>query len=150
MKILILATLIWFVVAASSCFAQQKGDAELFAEGRIALDKYKDCPTANNAFEAESANAQASAVWLDYAARASECAGFLDAALNYYEGESKKLPGTPRLIDIIGDLQYRIKVRNDEIAGQAHMRAEEDARQGALRVGKRAFDGGDTGVYQHT
>lgn len=119
---------------ASISPAQQKSDSELFAEGRIALDKYKDCPTAKNSFEAESVNAQDSAVWLDYAARASECAGFLDVALSYYERESKKLPATARLIDKIGDLQYRINVQNDRQAQADAQRAEQNAKQAAVQA----------------
>lgn len=101
------------------CAAQQPSDAELFSEGRIALDTYKDCAHARRALDSESAPAKDSPVWLEYAARAAECLGDLETGLSYYEKELAKLPGTPRLIDKIGDLRYRVKITAEQNAQRA-------------------------------
>lgn len=119
LKPILLTTFAVFAVTANAGRAQLPSDSELFAQGRVALDKYNDCPSAKRSFEAESVNAQDSAVWLEYTARASECAGYLEAALGYYERESKKLPGTARLIDKVGELRYRIQSLRDQAARKA-------------------------------
>jgi len=119
-------------MTASRCSAQGQSDSEIFAQGRVALDKYKDCTAARGAFEAESPAAKDSAIWLDYAARASECTGDLGLALDYYERELKKLPGTPRLIDKVGDLRYRIQSLQDQAARKAAQEETLVQQQAAL------------------
>jgi hypothetical protein len=112
-----------------SCQAQAPSDSDLFAEGRSALETHKDCPRAKQAFDAESAAAKESPIWLEYAARTAECLGDLDAAVALYDKELAKLPGTPRLIDKVGDLRYQLRLRQDSLAQQAAQQIAQQAAQ---------------------
>ena len=98
------------------------------------MNQYHDCVRAKHAFEQESAVARASPVWLDEAARASECSGDLAAALNYYDLELKKLPDTPRLVQKIGDLRYKqyVQAQQAQTSQAAAEAAAEQQRQQAL------------------
>jgi hypothetical protein len=110
--------------------AQQPSDADLDAEGQVAMNQFHDCARAKNAFERESASAQTSPIWLDEVARASECAGNLTSALKYYELELKKLPDTPQLVQKVGELRYKRELQAEQ--NQAQQAAAEQQRQQAL------------------
>jgi hypothetical protein len=111
---------------------QQTSDADLDAEGQVAMNQFHDCARAKSAFERESASAQASPIWLDEVARASECAGDLTSALKYYELELKKLPDTPRLVQKVGELRYKRELQAEQ--NQAQQAAAEQQRQQALEA----------------
>jgi len=133
-RILHLGGLILTFLPTLCSYGQQRSDADWDAEGLVAMNQYHDCTRAKHAFEQESSVAQASPIWLDQAARASECAGNLTAALDYYGRELKKLPDTPRLVQKVGDLRYKQEVQADQARSQQAAAAEfaEQQRQQAL------------------
>ena len=109
--------------------AQQPSDADLDAEGQVAMSQFHDCARARSAFERESVSAQGAPTWLDEVARAAECAGDLAGALNYYERELKKLPDTPRLVQKVGELRYKLEVQADQARVQQAAAAEFQRQQ---------------------
>jgi len=93
-------------------------DAEKFAEGRIALDKFKDCEAAYKALSGVSEQTRKEAMWLFYMGKATECLKKYDESLCYYRAYSKLVPPNAELLDKIGELQYQADKRS---AGEAKL-----------------------------
>lgn len=105
-----------------------QSDPELFAEGRIALDKYKDCKGAETPLSKVSEAGRQNPVWMSYIARTEECLGNLSSALKHYEDYNKAIPGQIDIINKIGELRYKVRILNQKIASrdEAVRSAEED------------------------
>jgi hypothetical protein len=112
------------VLSAVSCLAGPSSDGEKMAQGRIALEKYRDCNAARQLFASVSAARRDRPDWLDYAAQSAECAGDLAEALRYYEAEATYIVGSERLADKVADLRYRIGKEEKE-RRQEQIRAEQ-------------------------
>lgn len=94
--------------------AQSKEDAQKFAEARIAIDKYKDCPASLKALESISEEGRKNPLWAYYMAKNQECQNNLEAALKYYEQYSALVSADAELIDKIADLRYRVTRNKDK------------------------------------
>lgn len=92
-----------------------QADAQSFAEGRLALDKYKDCQAAEDAFNRASAAFRNTPGWSIYMARTKECLGKLSDALALYQTYYGMVPTANDVINKIGDLTYQI--HRNEIVG---------------------------------
>ena len=100
------------LVTQFSIFAQT--DADRFAEGRVALDKYKDCPAAIKALEQVSSQSRQEPLWMFYMARSKECVGNLEEALDYYQKYSNAVPASqPQVSEKIGELRYLVNKKKE-------------------------------------
>lgn len=101
----------WLAAAAAAVPASAQTDADRFAEGRVAFDKYKDCPAARNALEAipNTSPVRQDPIYAFYMARTYECLNALDRALEWYQRYAAKVPPTAETLDKIGDLRYRLQ-----------------------------------------
>jgi hypothetical protein len=99
-----------------ACGAFAQSDAELFAEGRLAFDKYKDCAAAEKALTAVSADGQNSPLWLSYMARTEECLGKLSNAINYFQHYNEAVPGQVEIINKLADLRYQLSKQQEQLA----------------------------------
>jgi hypothetical protein len=119
-----------FVLTAACLPGWAQSDAQNFAEGRVALDKYKDCKASLDALGGVSEDGRKDPVWVFYMAKANECMNRAADALRYYEEYDRLLPGQAPVLDKIGDLRYRVGVeRRQEEAGRARQQqAEENVR----------------------
>jgi hypothetical protein len=123
-----------------ACGAFAQSDAELFAEGRVAFDKYKDCAAAEKALTAVSADGQNSPLWLSYMARTEECLGKIQAAISYFERYDRAVPGQVEIINKLADLRYQVskmEQRTEEQARLLRLQAEERARLLLLQRAER-------------
>jgi hypothetical protein len=109
-KFCFFAALLFFAVAPSSA---QQNDGEFFAEGRIALDKYKDCAASLNALKQVSEAGQQNPMWIYYMAKANECAGNIADALAYYRAYATT-NSSPEITDKVAELQYQLDRQNAE------------------------------------
>jgi hypothetical protein len=128
-----LSLLVIAAVFPVSLAAHSQTDAESFAEGRVALDRYHDCPNSVAALERVSSGAR-SAFWYAYAGRAYSCVGRLNDAVSAWQAFDRLSPGHPEVVDSIADLRYRLTVRS-----QAQAEAERE-RQAAERQRQAAAD----------
>lgn len=110
-KVLFLITVSLFLTL--SVFAQS--DGERFAEGRIAFDKYKDCPAALKSLEGVSQAGRNNPLWIYYFAQVNECVENFQEALTYYEKYNLLVPGQGEVVDKIGELRYKARKQQDEI-----------------------------------
>jgi hypothetical protein len=118
---------ITFVILTLSITAFAQTDAERFAEGRVAFDKFKDCPGALQALEAVSAEGRKNPLWVFYMAKATECLNKFDDALRFYEEYDRMIPGQAAVLDKIGELRYQLGLRRrKEEADLARKQKEED------------------------
>jgi hypothetical protein len=95
-----------FLSLAPASFCQS--DAQHFAEGRLALDKYKDCAAAEKALKAVTPRFRQNAAWLMYMARTEECQKQFASALSYYKQYDALMPGNSDVLNKIGDLSYQM------------------------------------------
>ncbi|MGA3102195.1 MAG: hypothetical protein ABSD61_10065 [Terracidiphilus sp.] len=133
-KFCFFAALLFFAVAPSSA---QQNDGELFAEGRIALDKYKDCAASLNALKQVSPEGQKNPMWIYYMAKANECAGNIADALNYYKAYAATNP-SPEITEKIGDLQYKVDQQVERERAAYAQRAAQEAAAEARRSAQAA------------
>jgi tetratricopeptide (TPR) repeat protein len=101
-----------------------QSDAEKFAEGRVAFDKYKDCPAALKALEGVSQQGRSEPLWVYYMAQTHECLGNIEAALDYYQKYNALVPGQIPVIEKMADLRYKLSK-----AREARVKAEEERRK---------------------
>lgn len=99
----------------STHHASAQSDGEKFAEGRIALDKYNDCPAALKALQGVSETGRQNPIWISYMAKASECVKNFRDALTYYEKYNQLVPGNGEVVNKIGELRYLARKQQDEI-----------------------------------
>ncbi|MEW6129588.1 MAG: hypothetical protein AB1757_21285 [Acidobacteriota bacterium] len=135
-KILQLVLLFALSLIPVSVFAQT--DAHSFAEGRVALDKYKDCPAALKAFEKVSEKGR-NALWIHYIARTYECLKNYDKALVYYEQYEKFYPGRTEIIDKIAELRY-LANKNKEESERKRLETERAKEAERLESEKKASE----------
>jgi hypothetical protein len=100
---------------AFSSTALAQTDAEQFAEGRTALDKFKDCPAALKALEEVSAEGRKNPLWLFYMAKTTECLNRFSDALRFYEEYDHMIPGQTAVLDKIGELRYAIRKKEEAL-----------------------------------
>jgi hypothetical protein len=126
------------VLLAIPPVAAAQSDVDRFTEGRIALDKYKDCPAARKALELVAADSPVrhDPIYAFYMGRTYECVRDLPAAVKWYELYMSKVPATAELLDKMGDLRYRLskdleaKAKDEE--AKAKKRQEVEATAAAL------------------
>lgn len=137
-KTLLNAVVVLILLSPMRLMAQS--DAELFSQGRIAFDKYHDCPAAEKALSAVSVAARNDPtwgpVWMSYMARTEECLGNLQQAIIYWEQYDQKKPGQADVINSLADLRYRLQKQQEaeakKAADEASARAVAEARQAAI------------------
>lgn len=121
--------------------AAAQSDAESFALGRVAFDKYKDCGAAEKAFTAVSVDGQNNPLWLSYMARTEECLDNLAKAIHYYEKYNQFVPGQVETINKLADLRYRlskIQERQDALNRAAELRRQREEAEAQQRATFRA------------
>src|SRR5262249_22317764 len=116
-------------------FAQT--DAEKFAEGRVALDKFKDCPASLQALEGVSAEGRKNPLWVYYMAQANECLRRLSDAVHYCEQYDRLSPGAGGVLDTSGGLscQLGVKRRREDGERATVQKAEREGRAGEREKG---------------
>lgn len=105
-------------------------DTEKFAEGRIALDRYKDCKAADAALDSVSENGHKQAMWIYYKARTQECLQNYEASIGYYQQYLKSVPGNSEIIDKIAEMRYRL--RKVEEQNRQHIADQEELERRRL------------------
>src|SRR5258708_3784725 len=75
----------------------QQSDAEKFGEGRLALEKHKDCPGAHDALSSVSSEGQKEPMWIFYMAETEECLQNYDRALDLYKQYDGVVPGQQKI-----------------------------------------------------
>jgi hypothetical protein len=110
---------ILLLIALLSCVSAilAQTDAEHFAEGRIALDKYKDCATSLRALQQVSASGQQNPMWVYYMAKANECLGNRRNAIAFYRAYART-NSSPEITEKIGDLQYQLDRARSSLDGR--------------------------------
>ena len=108
-------------------------DADRFAEGRVALDKFKDCDAAYKALSGVSDQMRKEAMWLYYMARTTECLKKYGESVGYYKAYTKLIPPNPELLDKIGEVKYLADKQDAEAAKLARVKDAQDAREQKLR-----------------
>jgi len=96
--------LLIILIVGKSTFAQS--DADNFAEGRVALDKFKDCPTALKALNSVSEDGRKDPMWVYYMARTFECLTNYTQAIRYYTNYDTLMPGQPSILEKLAELRY--------------------------------------------
>ena len=81
-------------------------DQELFAQGRIAFDRYNDCRGALNALGRVSQALRNDSLWVLYMAKTHECLQNYGQAIRYYRRYNDLAPGRTEIIDKIGEMLY--------------------------------------------
>lgn len=119
-KLMFLAAMIF--IFARNVLAQS--DGEKFAEGRMAMDKFNDCPAAVKALESVSEAGRQNPLWIAYMAKAYECVGNAKDALTYYEKYNQVVPGNGEIVDKIGELRYMARKEIEELE-QSQKRAKD-------------------------
>jgi hypothetical protein len=109
-------------------FSHALTDSDKFAEGKIAFDKYDDCPAALDAFLAVSAEGRQNPLWNYYIAQTYECLAKYDIAIKYYEAYNELVPGRPAITEKLADLRYNMN----------RQKVEDEARKAAME--KAAVD----------
>jgi hypothetical protein len=117
---------VFILALCITAFAQT--DAERFAEGRTALDKFKDCPAALKALEEVSADGRKNPLWMFYMAKTTECLNRFSDALRFYEDYDRMIPGQTAVLDKIGELRYAIRKSEEAL--------REEAKYGSLQETK--------------
>jgi len=131
--------------------AYGQSDAEKFAEGRIALDKYRDCPAAKTALESVSEKGRSEPLWLFYAAKTYECLNQPENALPLYEKYNQLMPGQTAIIDKIGELRYQATKAQEERDRQraAEEKARERKRAEDLKLQESAAANNEAALRAH-
>ena len=101
---------------ATSASAQT--DAQLIAEGRQAMDTFKDCSAAEKALLQVSTEGMKDPQWLYEAGRAQECLGKKETALKYFLEYDRRSPGDAEALAAIGRLRYRLRQQADARAAE--------------------------------
>jgi len=103
--------LLGVVVIAFFCFdpAMAQSDMEKFAEGRVSLDKFKDCFAAIEALETVSSEGRNNPLWVFYMAKTHECLANPGIALEYYQKYNSLVPGQREIIEKLAELRYEAK-----------------------------------------
>jgi hypothetical protein len=109
-------------VALTAAAAQPSG-IERFAEGRIALDKYKDCPAALGAFRSVEAQYQNDPAWLYYTSSAEACLKNYEEAYRLFSRYAKSHPTNIDVQDRLAEYSYLARKQREQTAA----RAEADA-----------------------
>jgi len=124
------------VVTLSGTILVAQTDAVKFAEGRVALDNFKDCRAALNAFESIPAGSgtRNDPIYALYMSKAYECVENLDAAVNWYTFFSERVPQTPDVINKLGELRYRLQKQREQSVAREQQRLEEEERAEAARA----------------
>ena len=81
-----------------------QADQDKFAEGRVALDKFKDCPAALKALDAVS---EGNAEWALYMAKTHECLSNYEEAIHFYKAYDTLAPGHSEIAEKIAELRYQ-------------------------------------------
>jgi len=130
-RLLVLCWVVLWLIPASVW--AQDNDTMNFAEGRIAFEKYHDCPAALKALNRVSSNGQNEPAWIYLSAKVNDCTGNLDRALDLYAAYDKLMPNQPEVVNAIADLRYRIDKKKELVAKNAAIAAaqqqQEQARQ---------------------
>ena len=84
-------------------------DAEKFSEGRVALDKFKDCGAALSALGEISETGRKDPLWSYYMAKATDCKQDYAKALPFYVEYNRLVPGQSQILERIAELKYLIR-----------------------------------------
>lgn len=128
------AGLLSILFCGSFGFGQKRSDADLFTEARIAIDKFKDCPTAVKALKEVSDAGKRDPIWIYYTAKSSECANNLVESLRLYRQYNELSPGHSEIIDKIGELEYRLRKQRENDAAADQQRLEATRKEEAAKT----------------
>jgi hypothetical protein len=111
-------------LSAQHFAASQSNDVLLFQEGRVALDKYRDCPTALKAFSSVPDNSpvRTDPIFAHYMYRTYDCLGDIDNALKWFQVFAERVPQSAETINTLADLRYR-KTKADELSAAAAVKS---------------------------
>lgn len=110
MEIKLLAKQIYLAIVLGFAFSMTafaQTDAEKFAEGRVALDKFKDCPAALKALETVSEEGRKNPLWAFYMAKVHECLSNNEEAIEYYKKYDALIPGQVEILEKIVEIRYQ-------------------------------------------
>ena len=124
-------------------------DSDKFAEGKIAFDKYEDCPASQDAFLSVSAEGRQNPLWNYYIAQTYECLKKYDIAIKYYEAYNQSVPGQPAISDKLADLRYNLKKQKAEDEARKAVKEKDAADKAAVEARRNNLAGfwmGNNGI----
>jgi tetratricopeptide (TPR) repeat protein len=131
----VFVSLILFGIHAAALASDQ--DSIDLAKAAMAAN---DCPLAARTLDALSPPAKQDPGVLFLMARANECAGNVDAALEYYRRYDAVAPNIPEVRDAIGKLLLKIEERRRALEEQERQRIEKERNDAAAAEWQRQQD----------
>lgn len=110
-------------------------------KGKLALEKYKDCPSAFETFSSVSEIGQNKSEWVLYMAKTTECLGKYEDAYGYYGKYEKMAPNNANIHEKVLEMQYLMeKSRKDSMKKQEmDAKLEEKRKEMATKKATNEF-----------
>ena len=89
--------------------ASAQSDTELFAEARIAFDRFNDCQAAKAALTQMSTGSKSDAMWIIYMGNTHYCLKEWDQALQRFSQYDRMVLNQQEVLDKIGEIRYMMR-----------------------------------------